>query len=987
MMKRTRLLVVVSFFVLALRTFAAPVFETVAQFEFPPRAPFSTLALAGDGNYYGTTSDGGHSGLGTIFRITPAGALTVVIHFTGTTGPAKGSAPVAGLALAADGSLYGTTSSGGATDNGTLFKMTTAGVFTTMIEFTGLTGAAKGSAPTEELLRYTDGNFYGTTTGGGASENGTIFKMTPSGVLTTLAEFTGTGGGIRGSAPASRLIGNASNVLFGTTSAGGSNNLGVVFKITTAGSYTLLSQFTGTGGNTRGNNSSGPLAIGADANLYGTTEAGGASELGVVFRVSQTGGAFTLLHQFDGTAGSSPAGGLLLAADGNFYGTASNGGTASAGLVFKMTPAGIVSTVAEFTGVQGAAKGDAARAALSVGADGALYGTTSAGAAGNNGALFKVTTTGVFTSLGEFTNGTGWSPGEGLSLGPDGFLYLGNADGGNAGFGSIVKMNAAGATTPVVHFTGLTGAAPGTEPAGVLTTGGDGALYGTTQFGGTTDGGAAFRLTTAGVFTSLSSFGVAQGSRPHDGLILDIFGNFYATGSTGGALGLGAIFAMTPDGARARVASFTGNAGAVPGSNPRGGLVADANGVFYGTASGGAANLGTVFKILQDNSFVPLAEFSGANGAAPYAGLALGADGNFYGTTRVGGANGLGTVFRVTPAGVISTLHSFAGTDGSLPEAALLVAPDGTLYGATSADGGSGSGTIFRLPPGGPLATLFHFTGTGGATPGDLCTGVLAFGPEGNLYGTASAGGSLGGGTVFRIRQLGASARTLAATPASLTSMDLSALVGTGGETTTVTFEWGATVALGNTTAAQVLSPAAVSVVTFPLTGLAAQTTYFFRVRAVNASGTSVGATISFTTPTPFELWRFQFFGATDVPEVADVPRDGLTILQEYALVLDPTASNVPPAGTLHDYAEGRRLSLTLQRDPAHTDVTVAVQAADSPGGPWTAIATSTNGAPFTGPGYFSGEDAAPGVKSVEIRDVLNVTDAPKRFMRVRVTH
>ena len=117
------------------------------------------------------------------------------------------------------------------------------------------------------------------------------------------------------------------------------------------------------------------------------------------------------------------------------------------------------------------------------------------------------------------------------------------------------------------------------------------------------------------------------------------------------------------------------------------------------------------------------------------------------------------------------------------------------------------------------------------------------------------------------------------------------------------------------------------------------------------------------------------------------MPRDGLPILLEYALALDPTVSNVPPVGALHDYAEGRRLSLTLDRDPSHTDVTIAVQAADSPGGPWTSVATSANGAPFTGLGYFSGDDPTPGVKTVEIRDVLNVPDAPKRFMRVQITH
>ncbi|OYV02141.1 MAG: hypothetical protein CFE26_22370, partial [Verrucomicrobiales bacterium VVV1] len=121
-------------------TIAAPVFETVTEFETPPRNPMGSLVLAGDGNYYGTSSDGGKSGFGTVFKLTPAGVRTTIVDFTGPAGSRPGSAPVTGLTLAADGSLFGTTSSGGTDDFGTLFKVTTAGVFTPIVSFTGISG-------------------------------------------------------------------------------------------------------------------------------------------------------------------------------------------------------------------------------------------------------------------------------------------------------------------------------------------------------------------------------------------------------------------------------------------------------------------------------------------------------------------------------------------------------------------------------------------------------------------------------------------------------------------------------------------------------------------------------------------------------------------------------------------------------------------------------------------------------------------------------
>jgi hypothetical protein len=127
--------------------------------------------------------------------------------------------------------------------------------------------------------------------------------------------------------------------------------------------------------------------------------------------------------------------------------------------------------------------------------------------------------------------------------------------------------------------------------------------------------------------------------------------------------------------------------------------------------------------------------------------------------------------------------------------------------------------------------------------------------------------------------------------------------------------------------------------------------------------------------------------GDINASDLADIEADGLVHLAEYALVLSPVAPNEPPAVTRFVYAEGPRLRMFLTRDPARNDVTIEVQAAGSPAGPWTSLVTSTLGAPFAGAGYVGGDSAGAGLKTVEVRDTVNMTDASARYLRVRATH
>ncbi len=265
-----------------------------------PRAP---LIVGADGNFYGTTFAAGNGNLGTVYRMTPAGVLTTLATFYG----ANGANPLGGLLLASDGNYYGTTSAGGTSNLGTLFRMTPAGALTPLVQLT----AATGTSPRAALIQAADGNFYGTTSAGGTGGFGTVFKLTPAGALTVLVNFTGTTGSFLGSSSQAPLVQGTDTLLYGTTSTGGSSNLGTVFKMTTTGTFTSLASFAGTSG-VLGANPLAGLIQAADGLFYGTASAGGTSSSGVVFKITSA-GVLSNLTSFNGTTGNTPQGALFQA--------------------------------------------------------------------------------------------------------------------------------------------------------------------------------------------------------------------------------------------------------------------------------------------------------------------------------------------------------------------------------------------------------------------------------------------------------------------------------------------------------------------------------------------------------------------------------------------------------------------------------------------------------------------------------------------------
>jgi len=302
-------------------------------------SPFAGLALGTDGNFYGTTGFGGanqtsENAAGTVFQIAPGGTLTTLYSFCARSSCTDGGLPEAGLVLGADGNFYGTTLEGGASNRGTVFKITPGGTLTTLYSFTGGTD---GFSPEGGLVQAADGSFYGTTASGGLeSGGGTLFKVTQGGTLTTLYKFTG---GADGSSPYGTLAPGVNGNLFGTTIGGGANGNGTVFQITLAGTLTTLHSFTG---GTDGGYIIAGLAQASDGNLYGMSEGGGYacppySGCGTIFSISP-GGTLTTLYSFTGGAdGEIPQGGLLQATSGTFYGTTSFGGADNVGTVFSLS--------------------------------------------------------------------------------------------------------------------------------------------------------------------------------------------------------------------------------------------------------------------------------------------------------------------------------------------------------------------------------------------------------------------------------------------------------------------------------------------------------------------------------------------------------------------------------------------------------------------------------------------------------------------------
>jgi len=690
-------------------------------------SPIAGLVQVG-GNFYGTTQLGGANNAGTVFEITPAGQLTTLYSFCSQSGCTDGAIPWAGLVQASNGNLYGTTSEGGINGAGTIFQITPAGQLTTLYNFCSQSGCADGAVPYAGLVQATNGNLYGTTLDGGVNgDAGTIFEITLTGQLTTLHSFCALSGCSDGLFPYAGLVQASDGNLYGTTLGGTGPDtvytFGNVFGMTPGGQVTTLYSFS----KTDGAHPYGGLVEDSHGNLYGTTYFGGTQYNGTIFSLpvgldrlperktsSRKTEANIMIHRPDlpGGAGVRLSGDMAVVPGlprtkvripelaggvaGPMRGTAPAGKTKSAGQS--------LSTLLNFDGANGAFP---YFTSLVQGTDGNLYGTAGGGGTFDQGNVFKVTTGGTLTTLYTFCSQTnctdGVEPSAGLVQGTSGSFYGTTSDGGaNGGCGTIFEITAAGALTTLHSFD----CTDGNYSQAPLVQAANGNFYGTTPLGGANELGTVFEITPAGQFTLLYSFcsqdGCTDGIEPFAGLVQGTDGNLYGTTLAGGADGAGTVFKITPGGTLTTIYNFCSQSGCTDGIEPFAGLVQGTDGNFYGTtAFGGANGEGTVFKITPSGTLTTLYSFCSLSGCAdgeiPYAGLVQ-ASGNFYGTTYAGGTNGYGTVFEIAPSGQLTTLYGFGLTDGGFLEGGLVLANNGNLYGMTLFGGSSLDGIIFSLP-------------------------------------------------------------------------------------------------------------------------------------------------------------------------------------------------------------------------------------------------------------------------------------------------
>jgi len=628
------------------------------------------------------------------------------------------------------GNLYGTTLYGGTAGYGLVYKLQTTGQEKVLYNFTG---GADGGNPSGSLALDAAGNLYGTTPYyGGTASAGVVFKIAPNGHETVLYTFTGGADG--GNPMAGVTLDSAGNV-YGTTFHGGTVGAGAVYKITPAGQETVLYSFTG------GDDGSSPEAgviLDSAGNLYGTTYYGGSANAGVVYKVDTT-GVQAVIYSFTGGAdGANPAAGVILDSAGNLYGTTRYGGTQGSrttyGVVYMIDPAGQETVLHSFGGSDGANP----TAGVVMDSSGNLYGTA--------GVAYMLDTAGLETILYSFPGGANGSGANGgVILDSTGNLY-GVAYGGVTSAGVLYELNAAGQQTVLFTFASTT---DGSVTAGRLVSDSSGNLYGATSAGGIYAAGVVYKVNPAGKERVLYTFaGGSDGQYPSGGVTLDSAGNLYGTTFGGGANAVGVIYKIDTTGTETDLHSFTGGGF---GANPTGGVVLDSAGNLYGAAGGGGPkNYGIVYKLYSNGHQMVLHAFSGgADGAQPNGPLVLDSAGNIYGTTLSGGTAGHGVVFKLDSKGNETILYTFTGgADGAQPNGGLSLNAAGTIYGTTYAGGTAGYGVVYKLNAKGRLTVLYSFTG--GADGANACGGVVGD-SAGNTYGTTCYGGTSNAGVVYEL--------------------------------------------------------------------------------------------------------------------------------------------------------------------------------------------------------------------------------------------
>ena len=719
---------------------AQAIYQSVHDFTQGPGHPIGRLLEATDGKVYGVTSIGGAHRGGSIFSAERSASGVWTTSTLHQFAPADGSNPAAGLAEGPDGLLYGTTSNGGRHGAGTIFRISKAGAFQLLHSFNA---AVDGARPLLEPLTLAgDGAFYGTASAGGIHGLGTVFRISTAGAFSVVRAFSGFDGAF----PAGGVVRGLDGALYGTTRHGGhlwqlappppwfpgaQAGVGTVFRITTTGTHTILHSFGDANAQspfwTQWVNDGFPLGglvQGGDGFFYGVTSGGGST----VYRVG-VGSAHAIVTRL----GAAPT--LARGRNGAVYML-----DASLRLqqIHPLLVAEYTPTAAERAGAGAVPAGGIVQVA-----DGAWLGTTSQMALGGQGALLTIGggPPATMTTVTAF-NSNGYSPTGTLKPGPGGMLYGTTSHGGPnncgtggslGGCGTVFRL-AAGAAPAVEHLAfssinqplfgdveitidGTIWAAQLGAPSKAMSLAGielpmpssfqsphapleasDGQLYGFAE-GTSLTPSTLIRQAPGGAVTTLTS----MGTRPPFAALMETSG--------------GALCGTMPNGFPQLWGEvFCYGVGSMwldgfGGTLPLGRLVEGGDGFLYGTTYAGGpqfdgdtdsdgipSGYGVVFKVAPDMSgFAVVHPFSPAGGIHPYAGLTAGPGNVLYGTTSRGGQHGVGTVFSISAEGTYTVLHSFSVQQGHVPIGGVVFGTDGALYGTTLLGGSGNAGSVYRI--------------------------------------------------------------------------------------------------------------------------------------------------------------------------------------------------------------------------------------------------------------------------------------------------
>lgn len=657
----------------------------------------SQMLQLANGKMYGVTEYGGLNASGVLYEYNPATNTYIKLY---DFAQATGRNPTGGLALAPNGKLYGMTQAGGSANFGVLFEFDlTTNTYTKKVDFIG----ANGSFPFAcTLYLHTNGKFYGVTNQGGTSGLGLLFEYDPAtNTYTKKIDFTGTA---NGSYPYTTLMITSTGRVFGATSQGGTNNNGTLYEYNPSTNVlTKRRDFSSADGRFP----LAPLVEADNGRLYGLAGSGGTNGQGTLFEFNLSTNTFTKKIDFAGTNGNTPYPGFVKAANGKLYGMTNGGGVSNVGVVFEYDVASNTLTKkldffldpATGKGLNGMVP----TSNFTLSSTGLLYGTTSQGGSTGAGVIFEYnTSTNSYSKKIDFfysPNGS-YSFG-GLAQAANGKLYGMTQIGGVNDEGALFEFNPNGNVyTKLYDFNSTSG----NYPTGSLAAAPDGKLYGMTPNAGSFDQGTLFEFDPAtNTFTKKVDFDLnSNGSEPQGSLLLASNNKFYGVTSSGGQTGYGVLFEYDPaTSTLINKIEFDYNTG----SEPYGDLIQTTNGKLYGMTREGGDNgnaSGTLFEYdIATNTMTPHVNFSQLNGENPEGNLVQAPNGKLYGMARYGGVNGNGVLFEFDlTTNTYSKKIDFGGAAfGSEPSGSLALSPNGKLYGGTNYGGANGRGVIFEYDP------------------------------------------------------------------------------------------------------------------------------------------------------------------------------------------------------------------------------------------------------------------------------------------------